>query len=538
VKLTTQKELLTRLYNDPVFYIENFLYISTKDGTLTKLKLNRIQRQLVEYVVECLEKKRPIRAIVLKARQEGVSTVVEAVIFWFTATRKHISSRIMAHDGKATDNLFAMFKRYNDNLHQTLRPMMKYSNKKELVFSNPSIRGAIENPGLGSKISVSTAGNKEAGRSETNQLMHGSEVAFWENPDEVMAGMLQTIPMAKNTMVFLESTANGVGGYFYEAYQKAKAGESGFKAFFFPWWEHEEYSIEPEKGWKATEEEQELRKTLGLTNAQLNWRRMKKAELAGTKQKFEQEYPADDMEAFISSGRPRFDIETLKDFKKNIGEFIQGDLDKRKFVASDRGFLKVWEKPFQKAQYVIGVDVAEGLETGDNSVIQVVDRKTTRQVAEFCGKIDPDRLGEYVYYLGRWYNDAFVGVESNNHGLTTLTILKQMHYPNLYYRHIMDDRKKKKTTKMGWHTNIKTKPLMIDEMSIWIRERLIKFNSKELIEECMTYVIEPNGATNAQTGCHDDRVTAMAIALQMYKLISTDLEKDPRIKFSDTGSRR
>jgi hypothetical protein len=536
--LTTQKELLNRLFTDPIFYIENFLYISTKDGSLTKLKLNKIQRELVEYVVDCLKREVPIRAIILKARQEGVSTVIEAVIFWFTATRKHISSRIMAHDGKATDNLFAMFKRYNDNLHPALQPMMKYSNKKELQFSNPSTVGRKENPGLDSRISVSTAGSKEAGRSETNQLMHGSETAFWDNPDEVMAGMLQTIPMAKNTMVFLESTANGVGGYFYEAYQKAKQGESGFKAFFFPWWDHEEYAITPDKGFKLTEEEKEIKETLKITNAQMNWRRMKKAELAGTKQKFEQEYPADDMEAFISSGRPRFDIELLKDYLKNIKPYVQGDLHKRRFTTSDRGYLKVWEKPFQKAQYVIGVDVAEGLETGDNSVIQVLDRKTTRQVAEFCGKIDPDKLGEYCYYLGRWYNDAFVGVESNNHGLTTLTILKQMLYPNLYYRRIMDDKRKKQTTKMGWHTNIKTKPLMIDEMSIWIREGLIKFNSKELIEECMTYVIEPNGATNAQTGCHDDRVTSMAIALQMYKLISTDLEEDPMIKFSGTNSRR
>ena len=537
MKLTTQSDLLTRLYTDPVLYIENFLYISTKDGTLTKLKLNKVQRELVLYVVDCLEHNRPIRAIILKARQEGISTIVEAIIFWFTATRKNISSRIMAHDGKATDNLFAMFKRYNDNLHRELKPMMKYSNKKELVFSNPSSKSILDNPGLGSKIAVSTAGSKEAGRSETNQLMHGSEVAFWANPEEVMAGMLQTIPMAKNTMVFLESTANGVGGYFYEEYQRASRGESAFKAFFFPWFMLEEYVWPVHGRFERTEAEVKLADEVlkdfdtVLTNEQLLWRRHKREELGATKSKFEQEYPSNPREAFIASGRPRFDIESLRWYLENIvRKPVVGYLENRKFKKDEKGSLSVWSQPHVRGTYVIGVDVAEGLVQGDNSVMQVIDRHTAEQVAEWVGKCDPDELGRKAYSLGRFYNDALLGVESNNHGLTTLTILKQMNYPYLYYRKVLGDRKNKTTSKLGWNTSVKSKPLMIDEFATWIRDRDIKLNSKHLIEECMSYVVDDNGSTNAQTGCLDDRVTSFAIALQMYKLVSTYEEPDPIYK--------
>jgi hypothetical protein len=415
--------------------------------------------------------------------------------------------------------------------------MVKYSNKKELVFSNPSTLKIHDNPGLGSKIAVSTAGSKEAGRSETNQLMHGSEVAFWASPEEVMAGMLQTIPMAKNTMVFLESTANGIGGYFYEEYQRAQRGDSAFKAFFFPWFMLEEYTWPVHGRFTRTEEEEKLAKDVkkefdvDLTNEQLLWRRKKREELGATKSKFEQEYPSNPREAFIASGRPRFDVESLKWYLESVVmPPVRGYIENRRFKKYQDGELRIWKQPHIRGTYVIGVDVAEGLVQGDNSVMQVIDRHTAEQVAELVIKCDPDELGRKAYALGRFYNDALLGVESNNHGLTTLTILKQMSYPYLYYRKVLGDRKNKTTSKLGWNTSVKSKPLMIDEFATWIRDRDIKLNSKELIEECLSYVVDDNGTTNAQEGCLDDRVTSFAIALQMYKLVSTYEEPDPIYK--------
>jgi hypothetical protein len=533
----TEKELAERIYNDPVFYIENFLWIKTKEGEIQKLKLKKVQRIVVDYVVTCLKNNLPIRAIILKARQEGMSTIIEALGFWWTNTHKNASFRILAHDTDGSNNLFNMSKTYYDKLHPAIKPMKKYSNRKELVFDNPNdlLRG--ENPGLNSRIQVSTAGSKETGRSETNQLVHASEIAFWDYPAEIMAGMMQTVPMKPKTMVFLESTANGIGGYFYEEYQRAKRGESTFKAFFFPWFMEAEYVMPADPDFETTDDEKKLiRETkkefdISLTNDQLYWRRNKRAELESANGKFQQEYPSNDYEAFIASGRPRFDVESLKWYLEEIVTTPQtGQIINRKFVQDDRGTLSVWRQPHVRGSYVIGVDVSEGLIKGDNSVIQVLDRHTAEQVAELVVKCDPDELGRKVYALGRFYNDALVGVEANNHGLTTLTILKQMNYPHIYYRKILGDRKNATTTKLGWHTSVKSKPLMIDELATWIRDRDIKFNSKALVDECLTYVIDENGATNAQEGCLDDRVTSFAIALQMYKLVSTYEEPDPIYK--------
>jgi len=525
------QELARKLRNNPIFYIEKNLYIRTKEGKLQKLKINYVQTELINYVIECLDKGVPIRVIILKARQEGMSTIIEAIIFWYTATHKNRSGRIVAHDGDSSNNLFNMSKLYYERLHEFVRPMIRYSNRKELVFENPDDEKRSDNPGLGSKMMVSTAGNLQAGRSETNQLIHASEVAFWDHPEELMAGLMQTVPYSPNTMIFLESTANGVGGYFYNEYQRAKRGKSVFKCFFFPWFVHEEYHLKPPIGFKPNRTEQKLKTKYGLTNAQLYWRRVKKSELESTGGKFEQEYPSDDYEAFIASGRPRFDVDQLMKYRLETKKPVRGYLKEGKFTESDSGSFRVWKLPFWSSAYAIGVDVAEGLEIGDNSVVQVLDKFMGEQVAEWAGKCDPDELGYIAVEIAKFYNFGLLGIEANNHGLTTLTIAKQENYPNIYYRRVLDDRTHKKTNKFGWHTNVKTKPLAIDEMAVWIRERQLIINSQELVEECLTYVIDENGRTNAQEGALDDRVMSMAIAIQMLKHVTRYEEKDPIIRF-------
>ena len=86
-------------------------------------------------------------------------------------------------------------------------------NSKELIF------GVLD-----SGYKLGTAENKSAGRSSTIQLFHGSEVAFWPNAAEHAKGIMQAIPDAFNTEAILESTANGVGNYFHQQWQKAEAG--------------------------------------------------------------------------------------------------------------------------------------------------------------------------------------------------------------------------------------------------------------------------------------------------------------------------
>jgi hypothetical protein len=337
--MMTQKELIARVYNDPIFYIENFLWIKTKEGEIKKLKLKKVQRILVEYVVYCLKNNLPIRAIILKARQEGMSTIIEATIFWWTNTRKNVTARILAHDTDGSNNLFTMSKFYYDKLHPAIKPMKKYSNRKELVFDNPNDLDRAINPGLNSKIQVSTAGSKETGRGETAQAIHFSECSFFDHPDEIMAGMLQTVPMKPKTMVFVESTANGVGGWFHDEYKRAERGESAFKAFFFPWYLEPEYEQQAPEDFERNEYERvisaEAKKEwdMELTDNQWQWYRMKSSELHAANGKMQQEYPSNAMEAFISSGRPRFDIEALKWYLNDIvSQPVRGYVHNRKFI--------------------------------------------------------------------------------------------------------------------------------------------------------------------------------------------------------------
>ena len=171
----------------------------------------------------------------LKQGRWGLSTLFEGLIYQDTSTHSLKNSLIIAHEDKATSNLFAMSKLFNEELPEVIRPMIKYSNEKALVFENP-INDLIEkrqNPGLRSKITVATAGTTEAGRSATIHNLHASEVAFFPNARTTMLGLLQCVPDEMSTLVVLESTANGVGDWFHDMWQKAVKGENEYIPIFF-----------------------------------------------------------------------------------------------------------------------------------------------------------------------------------------------------------------------------------------------------------------------------------------------------------------
>jgi len=177
--------------------------------------------------------------------------------------------------------------------------------------------------------------------------------------------------------------------------------------------------------------------------------------------------------------------------------------------------LRVWERPRSQGVYVIGADVAEGLDHGDYSCAQVLDALSGAQVAMWHGHIAADLFGEEVARLGRWYNRALVGVEQNNHGLTTITRLRQLEYPFLYRHKTVDQVSKKITLKYGWPTNRLTKPLMIDTLGAAIREGEIAVYDKRTVGELKTYIRDEMGKMHGSP--HDDTVMAMAIAVQMLQ---------------------
>lgn len=525
---------------DPAIYIPNFLKIRDKEANLVNFIPNEPQRRLRKTIQELRNKKKPVRIIILKARQMGFSTYTEADCFHQTVTNKMFSSTIIAHEEQASQNLYNMFKRYYENLPDVIRPMRKRNNSKELLFENPTSDEfeKKKNPGLQSSVKVATAKNTATGRSLTLNYLHASEVAFWDNPKETFTGLLQCVPHSPKSTVIMESTANGVGDYFYDAWQNAINGKSEFVPLFFAWFEMKEYSIpfetEEEKNefikevnytYKDSEgnsvytEEYHLIQDFGITYEQLKWRRWCISNNCnGDVEQFHQEYPSTPEEAFIASGRPRFSISAIKEYRRNSKEGQIGRLEysgsKVIFTPDENGEVEIWKMPEEGKAYSIGADVAEGLATGDFSVAYVGDDDF-----DICLKyrthIDPDLFGREIVKIAKFYNDAYVGVESNNHGHSTLRAIQELEYWNIFFMKSYDKIADTVTQKIGWNTNNRTKPLMINKLAEYVRNRWIGIKDKTLIQEMFTYIIEDNGSTNAQVGCHDDTVMACAILLQV-----------------------
>jgi hypothetical protein len=268
------------------------------------------------------------------------------------------------------------------------------------------------------------------------------------------------------------------------------------------------------------DEEKALYKEFKLTPEQLHWRRRCIANKCnGDIEQFHQEYPSTPEEAFIASGRPKFNQQSLKKYReKQEKPIMKGYLeikDKQlKFIEDSSGYINIWKMPQPNKFYVIGADVSEGLATGDYSCAVVLDEDFDL-VASWYGHIDPDLFGDELVKLGMFYNEAYLGIESNNHGLTTIKSVLRKEYWNIYYQKSYDKIDEKITKKIGWNTNRRTKPIMINALAEYIREMWLGIKWDTLISECFTYIIEEDGSTNAQAGSHDDTVIATAIALQL-----------------------
>lgn len=544
IKTGMSKEdlFLYKVKNDVKWYIENFLYIRNKKSELVPFKLNDAQIIVDNLIKQVEAEGRMKRFIVLKARQMGLSTYFEGRICQNTATNPFRNSMIIAHEQAASANLFNMSKLFYDEMPDVIKPMKKYSNEKALVFENPTgdDNEKKKNPGLRSKITVSTAGTTEAGRSATIHNLHASEVAFFPDAKTTMVGLLQSVPDELNTMVVLESTANGVGDWFHDMWQKAVRGENEYTPIFLPWFidpgytrpfrsdaEKEQFIEEISgvtkdvQGRDVRTYEFELMSKHDLTPEQLNWRRWAIAnKCQGDEELFMQEYPATADEAFISSGRPKFNIKALKKYQTLTKEGKRGylrvdDEGKVIFEEDKHGYVTIWNKPKPNTFYCVGGDVAEGLITGDFSFAAVGNTDTFDVDATWDGHIDPDLFGTELIKLSKYYNDAYLGVENNNHGGTTLNTIKKLEYWNIYYSKMYDRISDKMTQKIGWSTNVRTKPMMIDKLAEFVREMHLGIYSDRIIGEMITYVIGDDGKTNAQSGCHDDGVIAVAIMLQL-----------------------
>ena len=515
--------------NHPEYLIEIAFVIVDKEKNTVPFFLNDVQQSFLDDINKAKREFREgkrfhLKFLVLKGRQQGFTSFITAYQLANSIIGKNFSGFTLADSGDNTNTIFEDKAKYIYNqLPDVLKPTEKYNNRREFHFEK-----------LNSRWRVNTAGNKEVGRSKTINFFHGSEAAFWDSIDSIMTGLGEAL--TKDSIQILETTANGLNE-FKDIWDDAEKGKNNWEPKFYEWWKTPEYTqsfedkeresrFKADVNNKATEFHEKLKYLLDYENlswGQLYWYYGKYKDL---KEKLPQEYPCTAEEAFLASGRPRFDIPTLMEYLKRCVPGTFGMLESHgsnlSFVKNENGNLEVWKKPVAGKEYFIGVDVAKGKEGGDYSCATVWNADKDL-VAMWHGHVDPDALGSPVLInLGNWYNEALIAIEENNHGLTTINAMKETYW-NLYKRTDYDKVLDEERQELGWWTSTKTKPLMIDNLAKMIRERLMGCKSERMIKECLKYVIGENGDTNAASG-NDDTVTSSAIILLVMDPFVTEIK--------------
>jgi hypothetical protein len=524
-------------------YAATCLKIKPKGKNIEPFVLNDCQIYALQQLIEQYQRKGYIRANILKARQMGVSTLIEGLYYQIASNSPGTEVMIITEAEQSRDNIFEMAKRYHSECPPEFRPATKNTTKKALIFESGSTYHIMTCKGLG-------------GKGVTKHLAHLSEISYFQaSTIPTITGFLESIPSAHpgvlGTSVIKESTANGAGDGFHHEWEGCKKKWREYEAegkqgeepeyinIFIPWYFHQEYKKEINEYDRKkilatlTEEEKDLLLQKTLTNdvvtiEQIAWRRWKIADLVPpigyTKEEyFKQWYPATDTEAFLFSGSRVFPIAYIRAAErecyspKERAEVMGG-----KVLQNPGGRLRIWDRPRVGKNYVIGVDVAEGLKKGDYSCANVLSIPTGAQVAQWHGHIDPDLWGEVLFSLGMFYNRSVMGVEVNNHGHSTISTLKRLKYPRLYLREQIDGPEGRKVKKYGWLTTATSKMRIINQLNGVLRDGNSGIVCADTVRELDDYAIldaaEADGDRSifgAKPNCYDDRVMSLAIALEM-----------------------
>ena len=495
--------------------------IKNKQGQLVTFKPNYPQ---LKHIAE----RGPHRYnLILKARQFGFTTLYSIDYLDEALWVPGMSCAILGHEREAVDMIFEIVKRAYQNLPDEIKPLTKTDTTRMLRFTQRYDGAALDN-----MIYVALKL-----RSGTVQKLHVTEGAYIKDRQELVAGSKQAVPMTG--YISEETTGNGFND-FYDFYtdcsNKQNPGDLDYKAYFYAWFENPEYTL---PGTLPQEEKNQteiiMQERHNLSDGQLLWRRWKMDELKRNQsglgltgdQLFKQEYPSTQLEAFQSGAGHVFDPDKLNDvqptdpltfdeLKADINQWWSGEGADEQIALMQKLYtfgVDMWKTPEPGRKYVIGVDPSDG-EGADYTDIDVWDADSTEQVAQFYIKLRPDEVAEVAAQIGNYYNKAFIGVENNM--LSTILFLSKI-YDNYYYETRIDERTTKRTKKIGWSTNIKTRDVMIDDFNIFFDEGHLIIHSKRTVGEMKTFIKNDNGKREHAAGKHDDALFGGFIAIQMRK---------------------
>lgn len=465
---------------DKLWRLEHCYKIVDKQGVKKRMSLNVVQARI--------QKSKAKRKMILKARQMGVSTYRLIDLFDDTITIPNTTAAILAHKDDGIEKLFRIPRRAYESADPLWRPKLDRGGGSKYEMFFPRINSRIY---AGLEV-----------RGDTIHKLHWSEVAFVPDEDKIKA-TLQAVPL--NGDVTLETTPNGMGGYFYDVWNDP---DQSYEKFFFPWYIFPEYQIPVDGPLQLTSDEKKLKEKamklfqIMITDEQISFRRLKKLEL---KDLFPQEYPEDDQECFLASGDSVMNLMLLKELLSEVEEPLWFDDTVTIFKEFNNGHI-----------YAAAADTAEGV-GGDWSIGKIFDVTDREEVAVLaCHRSKPEDFGQMLYDLCARYTNAerpwpLLGVERNNHGHAVLLKLENLDYPNLFFRKKGGDDR---DDRPGWVTDKVTRPLMIDTFRDGLEERSFKLNDRKTFSECMT-LINNEGKAEAAPGKHDDRVIASAIGVQM-----------------------
>lgn len=515
---------------DPVGIIKSeFLQIKTKDGQQVPFHLNSSQNRVIEAIQNQRRRGLPVRIVILKTRQTGISTLCESVIYCFCSMRGNSQGLVLADDEEGASDIFKMNELFYDHMkanYPHLTPQKSRSDERRMEFYNTR-----------SGIRIETANNKRAGRKYTYRFAHLTEVAFYPRFKELMAGLLPSIPDKPETILILETTANGLNDFHRFWVEKKRLFDEGrteWIPIFLPWKDHAEYTrpFSDEKEKKKfldsmSQEEKDIQKVHSLTLEQMNWRRHTIEDVYNNdRDAFEVEYPLTDREAFKSTSRRIFPDRLIMPQRVHVSEAKhRGEMEmvnrRPAFVPDKQGYLKIYKEPIPEWQYVIAADSCESALSHDEACAQVIARNTWEQVAHLHGHIAPDDFAKRLFALGLYYNTALIAPERNGPGAVTVMKLAEMFYPHICATPksvITDGGKWVETEEFGFHTNAKTKPQIIEKLSSSLRDLLLILHDTQTLDELETFVIknvnkEGYIETGAEEGFRDDCVMSLAIAV-------------------------
>jgi len=488
--------------------MSHFYYIVDKNLKKIIFKKNRAQ--------EDFDKRKTNRNIILKSRRIGFTTYEAIDMLDDTLFTLNFTGLFTAHTQNDAEDIFDNKINYAwKNLDEDYKGMwdVDSSNANKLKFDFKE--------GSFSSITVSNSG-----RSGTNNRVHVSEYAklcakYPLKAEEIISGTFPSVP--PEGRIDIESTGEGMSGNFYELFieahnRKRPARDQEFTAFFYNWtWDDEEIAkikqAIPIKEMEESRRFEEYQKLHNLSDIQITYYYNKWCALNKDWDKLHQEYPITPEESFVASGNTFFNKERIVNLIAICPKPIE--VEKEKIPAKLLNYyldkdLLIWELPEAFGSYVAGGDVAEGKQ-GDSSVLNIINNKTLKTVAKFnSNRIRPDEFAEVCDELGKWYNTAYLGIESNS-GLWVLTeLLETYQYPSLYFREAIDDITHAVGKKVGFSTSGVSRKPLLDNLLVAVNMYNC-WTNKDFLKECLTFIRNDAGRPEAAEGKHDDEIIATAI---------------------------